>query len=317
MLSSLVLLLSSAAGSALALNNGLATTPQMGWNTWNYHACEINSSVILDAASAIKQRGLDQLGYKYVSLPILYSACNWGEDGPWNFGSEIFNSWRMSGDVANSFDRASDYCPCESTIGCQLAGFHCNIRKIINMAAPLGQKAGPGRWNDLDMLQIGNGALNRDESITHFSLWSALKSPLILGNDVSTDLTRFSNESLAIVANEHVIAVNQDPLGTPAERILNLDSGTHQVWTGPLTNGSYVVAMVNFAEEPWTRTLTLADIFYDAGKEDQQARSAAWNVYDLWEGMSSRALSSLKSMTDGAAAPLSLKDQNVPSQDQV
>lgn len=191
----------------------------------------------------------------------------------------------MSGDVANSFDRPSDYCPCESSIGCQLPGFHCNIRKIINMAAPLGQKAGPGRWNDLDMLQVGNGALNRDESITHFSLWSALKSPLILGNDVSTDLERFSNESLAIVANEHVIAVNQDPLGTPAERILNLDDGTHQVWSGPLSNGSYVVALVNFGEEPWTRTLTLADIFYEAGKEDTEARSAAWNAYDLWAGV--------------------------------
>jgi len=60
----------------------------------------------------------------------------------------------------------------------------CSVIRIIDFMAPLGQKAGPGQWNDLDMLEIGNGGMTKSEYITHFSMWAVVKSPLILGNNL-------------------------------------------------------------------------------------------------------------------------------------
>lgn len=60
----------------------------------------------------------------------------------------------------------------------------CAVTRIIDFLAPLGQKAGPGQWNDLDMLEVGNGGMTKTEYITHFSMWAIAKSPLILGNNL-------------------------------------------------------------------------------------------------------------------------------------
>ncbi|THH02862.1 hypothetical protein EW026_g106 [Hermanssonia centrifuga] len=144
-------------------NEGLSGTPQIS------HERYANMSRALNATGR----------------PILYSMCNWGEDGPWNFAQTIANSWRISGDIMDNFGRFDDRCPCTSIIDCKLAGYHCAMSRIIDFAAPVGQKAGAGHWNDLDMLEIGNGGMSFDEYVTHFSMWSLLKSPLILGNDVT------------------------------------------------------------------------------------------------------------------------------------
>lgn len=71
--------------------------------------------------------------------PILYSLCNWGEDFPWNWGSTIANSWRISGDVYDSFDRPDDRCPCDGpdAFDCELPGFHCSVVNIINKVGAL------------------------------------------------------------------------------------------------------------------------------------------------------------------------------------
>ena len=80
------------------------------------------------------------------------------------------NSWRMSGDVYDSFNRPDARCPC-TTYECSLPGFHCSVTNIINKAAPVLNKAQPGAWNDLDMLEVGNGAMSDDEYKVHFSMW--------------------------------------------------------------------------------------------------------------------------------------------------
>lgn len=80
------------------------------------------------------------------------------------------NSWRMSGDVYDSFDRPDDRCPC-TTYDCQLPGFHCSIMNIIGKAAPIVDKGQPGGWNDLDALEVGNGGMTDDEYKVHFSMW--------------------------------------------------------------------------------------------------------------------------------------------------
>ncbi|SOV05731.1 uncharacterized protein UDID_18508 [Ustilago sp. UG-2017a] len=90
---------------------------------------------------------------------------------------------------------------------CDLQGFHCSIAKILDFAAGLGQKAYPGAWNDLDMLEVGNRGLSLDESLVHFSMWAMVRSPLILGNG----LTKMTNQTRAIIKNKHVIDISQDP----------------------------------------------------------------------------------------------------------
>lgn len=102
--------------------------------------------------------------------PILYSLCNWGQDHPWDWAQTIANSWRMSGDVYDSFDRPDARCPCD-TYECSNPGYHCSVTNILNKAASILSKSQPGAWNDLDMLEVGNNGMSDDEYITHFSMW--------------------------------------------------------------------------------------------------------------------------------------------------
>ncbi|KAI0374369.1 alpha-galactosidase [Pilatotrama ljubarskyi] len=384
-----VLVLALALPAALALDNGLARTPQMGWNTWNHFGCGISQDTILSAAKALISNNLTSYGYEYVIVddcwhapardpdtgapvadpekfpngikavadqvhdmglkfgiyssagtytcggrfgsldheeidaktyaswgvdylkydncfnegragtpkisydryanmsralnatgrPILYSMCNWGEDGPWNFAVDIANSWRISGDIHDDFDRFDDRCPCTSILDCKLPGFHCAMSRIIDFAAPVGQKAGPGRWNDLDMLEVGNGGMNFDEYVTHFSMWALVKSPLILGNDV----TDMSNETLTIITNDALIAVNQDPNGSPASRIWKHrlpEGGDLQLWQGSLVNNEFVFALMNTSPNPQTVNVSFTDVFVDQGPSYQ---SGTFTLYDLWQ----------------------------------
>lgn len=101
--------------------------------------------------------------------PILYSLCNWGSDGPWNFAPTIANSWRTSGDLTSVWDRVDANCPCVELDGldCKLPGYHCSVMNVLNKAVYYPSKAYAGAWNDLDMLrefsylhrQIGDGCL--------------------------------------------------------------------------------------------------------------------------------------------------------------
>ncbi|KAJ7601062.1 alpha-galactosidase [Mycena floridula] len=211
--------------------------------------------------------------------PILYSMCNWGEDGPWNWATTIANSWRMSGDIMDNYDRFDDRCPCTSSIDCKLAGFHCAMTRIIDFAAPLGQKAGPGRWNDADMLEVGNGGMTFDEYVTHFSMWAVIKSPLILGNDVRN----MTNETLEIITNSAVIAVNQDPLGAPGTRVWKktLDiGGDLQLWYGPLVNSTWVIAVMNTSPEDQSANITFNEVFIDQGATE---KTQTYELFDLWD----------------------------------
>ena len=86
--------------------------------------------------------------------PILYSMCNWGEDYPWKWAQTVANSWRISGDIFDTFDKPDARCPCsgDEGIDCALPGWHCSMMNIINKVASFADKAIPGAWNDLDLL---------------------------------------------------------------------------------------------------------------------------------------------------------------------
>lgn len=97
--------------------------------------------------------------------PMLYSLCNWGEDYPHTWGMSIANSWRISGDIYDSFSRPDDLCSCETASDphCVAPGSRCSVLNIINKVAPYVDRGQPGGWNDLDMLEVGNGGMSDEE----------------------------------------------------------------------------------------------------------------------------------------------------------
>ncbi|KAH8916028.1 glycoside hydrolase family 27 protein [Atractiella rhizophila] len=235
-----------------------------------YNAGQSGSPYVTNARYEKMAKALNATGRE-----IFYSLCNWGEDQVWMWGPTTANSWRMSGDIYDNFDTPDERCPCGyNETSCWLPGFHCSMMNILNKASPLGQKAGPGGWNDLDMLEVGNGGMTRTEYITHFSMWALVKSPLILGNDI----TAISQEDLDIISNKHIIAVNQDPQGSPARRVWR--RGAQELWVGSLVNSSYVVALLNSGTESTTISAPFPD-FLGSDASDTFA------VYDLWANATS------------------------------
>lgn len=115
------------------------------------------------------------------------------------------------------------------------------------------------------MLEVGNGNMNYDEYKTHFSMWAAIKSPLIMGNNLNT----ISPENFAILINPAVLAISQDPAGSAIarmwrEQVADKDRysyGEIQVWQGSLNNGDYVVAMINAGNTSRVVSSSLVDIF--------------------------------------------------------
>ncbi|MEO9131466.1 MAG: glycoside hydrolase family 27 protein, partial [Sphingomonas sp.] len=134
---------------------------------------------------------------------IVFSICEWGQNRPWLWGAKIGNLWRTTGDIWDSFagtDKAHSWAH--------------NMLDIVDMNEPLWPFAGPGHWNDPDMLEIGNGGMTDAEYRSHFSLWAMMAAPLMAGNDVAS----MSPETAAILLNTDVIAIDQDALGVQGHR---------------------------------------------------------------------------------------------------
>lgn len=341
---------------AAALGNGLALTPQMGFNDWNAYGCNVSESLIKNTAQAMHTNDMQAAGYSYVNIddcwmthsrdsggrlvpdpvkfpdgikgtadyvhslglklgiyedagtatcagypgslghettdaqsfaswgvdylkydncnntgvpararytamrdalaatgrPILYSLCNWGQDNVWTWGADVGNSWRTTGDINASFSS-------------MLSIFHSNVG--------LAPYAGPGHWNDPDMLEVGNGPMTATESRSEFSLWAEMAAPLIAG----TNIPSASADTLAILTNSRVIAVDQDPLGKQGTMVSS--SGGLDVLAKPLANGDVSVALFNETGSTATITTTAAAI----GKTG----ASAYTLTDLWSGASS------------------------------
>ena len=165
-----------------------------------------------------------------VARDIIYSLCQYGWGNVWEWGAEKGiegNSWRTTGDITDTWESMS-------TIG---------FRQVGNS-----KYASPGHWNDPDMLVIGKvgwGPRLRDSHLTaneqyiHITLWTLLASPLLLGND----LTQMDDFEIGLVTNDEVLAVHQDPLGKPADRVSR--NGELEVWSRPLADGSLAVGLFN------------------------------------------------------------------------
>jgi len=151
--------------------------------------------------------------------PIIYSLCQYGDDAVWNWGASVGgNLWRTTGDISDKYSRMTE-------IGFSQAG--------------LAKYAGPGHWNDPDMLEVGNGGMKPDEYRMHMSLWALLAAPLLAGND----LTKMTPDTISLLTNREVIAIDQDPGGIQGERISA--EGPMEVWARPLADGSKAVGLFN------------------------------------------------------------------------
>ena len=166
--------------------------------------------------------------------PIVYSLCQYGMNSVWEWGPEVGgNLWRTTGDIKDSYERMS------------LIGF---------AQAGLAKYAGPGHWNDPDMLEVGNGGMNDDEYRTHMTLWAMLAAPLLAGNDLS----KMNPETLAILENREAIAIDQDSLGIQGDRLSAV--GPLEIWSKPLSDGSKAVALFNRGELQTPITLKMSDV---------------------------------------------------------
>ncbi|NDV68136.1 glycoside hydrolase family 27 protein [Dysgonomonas sp. 25] len=319
---------------------GLAPTPQMGWNSWNKFGTDINEQMVKEMADALIATGLKDAGYNHILLddgwmamerdaqgnlvphpekfpngikvvadyvhskglkfglyncagsktcagypgsrgheyqdalkyvewgvdylkydwcstgklnaeeayitmrdaiykagrPILLSICEWGENKPWDWAQPIGHSWRITGDIYNCFE-------CEHDHG---GYFSWGAMNILNMRDQemLRKVAGPDHWNDMDMLEVGNGGLTPNEEKTHFALWAILNSPLLLGND----LRNMSKETLDILTNKEIIAVNQDALGIQGFKYKT--EGTVEIWVKPMVNNEWAICFFNRSQDP-------------------------------------------------------------------
>lgn len=164
--------------------------------------------------------------------PIVLSICEWGTAKPWLWGREVGgNLWRTTGDIQDRWSGKKEWNP----------GNCCSygVVDIVDQEAELFSFAGPGHWNDPDMLEVGNGGMTDLEYKSHFSLWAMLAAPLIAGND----LRDMRPEIRDILTNKEVIAVNQDALGRQAQRVMK--DGDREVWWKQLADGSRAVLLFN------------------------------------------------------------------------
>jgi alpha-galactosidase len=180
--------------------------------------------------------------------PIVFSLCQGGFFNTWEWGPKVGASlWRTTWDISDNYYSMS-------VLGFGQAG--------------LSKYAGPGHWNDPDMLEVGNGGMNANEYRTHMTLWAMLAAPLLAGND----LTKMSPQTLATLTNREVIAVDQDKLGAQGDRVSAV--GPMEIWAKPLSNGSKAVALFNRGEWARPMTIKLRDVGFEHGAK----------LRDLWNG---------------------------------
>ena len=157
---------------------------------------------------------------KATGRPIVFSLCQYGMQDVWKWGAAVGgNLWRTTGDISDNWKSMT-------TIG-------------FDKQTGLEQYAGPGHWNDPDMLEIGNGGMTSTEYKTHMTLWAMLAAPLLAGND----LRSMDDETRQILTNKEVIAVDQDPAGHQGRLVSK--TGSTEIWAKQLADGDLAVALFN------------------------------------------------------------------------
>jgi alpha-galactosidase len=191
--------------------------------------------------------------------PIVFSLCEWGSNKPWEWAGATGNLWRTTGDIGDSWN---------------------SMINILSQQKDLSRYAGPGHWNDPDMLEVGNGGMTTEEYKTHFTLWCMLASPLMAGND----LQNMSPETKSILMNKEVIALDQDSLGRQAT--CYRDNGDYQIWLKPLAKDEKAICLLNKSDERKTVLVDFALLAkaYTGWRPGSAILSIdSYRVRDLWE----------------------------------
>jgi alpha-galactosidase len=209
------------------------------------------------ASYANIRRALDVSG-----RPIVLSICEWGTAKPWLWGKEVGgNLWRSTGDIQDRWGGSMKWPD----------GSCCSngMVSIVDQQEGIESFAGPGHWNDPDMLEVGNGGMTTIEYRSHFSLWAMLAAPLIAGND----LRNMKPEIQEILTNQEVIAVDQDPLGSEGKPVRK--SGDLEVLARTLLGGNRAVILFNRGNAEQEMTVNWEDLGYPD--------HLSAGVRDLWQ----------------------------------
>ncbi|NUP24590.1 MAG: alpha-galactosidase [Streptomyces sp.] len=185
---------------------------------------------------------------KATGRPIVYSICEWGENKPWEWAADVGHLWRTTGDISDNW-------------GSMLA--------ILKRNLPLAPHAGPGHWNDPDMLEVGNGGMTDTEYRSHFSMWSIMAAPLLIGSD----LRSASAATFDILGNREVVAVDQDPLGKQGTVVSS--QGGRWVVAKEMRDGSRAVALFNESGTAQRVSTSAAAVGLPAAD--------AYTLRDLWQ----------------------------------
>ncbi|RNI39974.1 glycoside hydrolase family 27 protein [Hanamia caeni] len=180
--------------------------------------------------------------------PIVYSICEWGVKDPYQWAPAISQLWRTTGDISDNWN---------------------SMINITDQQVGLQKYAGPGHWNDPDMLEVGNGGMTNNEYRTHFSLWAIMAAPLIAGND----LLHMTEATKEILTNKDVIAVDQDPAGKEGYKVE--DDGDQEVWVKPMSDGSFAVLLLNRGEERVFMTTNVEQVGLQ--------KAPSYKVVNLWD----------------------------------
>ncbi len=208
---------------------------------------------------------------KKAGRPIVFSLCEWGTNKPWLWAENVGELWRTTGDISARFDGYLDHGTWKQS----------GVMPIVDLQQGLRQYAGPGHWNDPDMLEVGNG-MTTNEDRSHFSLWCMLAAPLIAGNDI----TKMSKTTDDILTNKEMIAVDQDKAGYEGFKYKTMDSV--EVYVKPLSNNNWAVCFLNRSAEPkmvdfdWKNEIISDTLSH----EKLDATNNTYQLWDIWKNKS-------------------------------
>jgi alpha-galactosidase len=196
--------------------------------------------------------------------PVVFSLCEWGQNKPWEWAGEVGHLWRTTGDIYDSYSGRSGWSMGWKTI---LDLQH----SLVEGSGPdgIGKYAGPGHWNDPDMMEVGNEGLSLAESRAHFSFWCMLAAPLMAGNDVR----HMTAEVRDILTNRDVLAIDQDVLGKQGYRALSDPAKNIEIWIKELSHGEWAVCALNTSPASADLTVEWNRLWTIQGQ---------YSVQDLW-----------------------------------
>ncbi|NOW48258.1 alpha-galactosidase [Novosphingobium sp. SG751A] len=215
-------------------------------------------------AYATMRAALDQAG-----RPIVFSICEWGDSKPWEWAAGIGNLWRTTGDIANCWS-------------CKLGHGSWNslgVMEILDKQEGLRRYAGPGHWNDPDMLEVGNLA-DLNENRSHFAMWAMLAAPLIVGADIAG----LKPEITRILTNPRLVAIDQDALGI--QGFAWQRGAEMEIWARPLSGHRWAIAVLNRSSVAQSHVLdwTKEPLGDDLNQAFAKIGEHHFNLIDAWTG---------------------------------